>query len=100
CLCRGKYGNHRGLSFLALPDRPAEADLAVVDAKIEAAIGIGADPGLVGDRGAVPAIVGEWNQASPRALLTHRPVLALHGSLPRDVRHLSRPECPASRTRR
>src|SRR5947208_13800869 len=37
----------------------AEADLAVVDANVEPAIGIAAHPGLVGDRGAIPPVVGQ-----------------------------------------
>src|SRR4051795_6296525 len=64
--------------FIALPYRPAETDFSVVDAQIEAAVGIGADPRLVGDRRALAAIVGKWNEGSLRALLTGRPLLRLH----------------------
>src|SRR6185295_10943715 len=60
------------LSFIAGPDRPPDRDLAVVDPEIEPALGIGADPGLVGDRRSVPPVVGEWNQHPLRALLTRR----------------------------
>src|SRR3954453_3834628 len=43
--------------FIALPYRPAETDFSIVDAQIEAAVGIGADPRLVSDRRALTAIV-------------------------------------------
>ncbi len=65
-------------SLIALPYRPPEADLAIVDAQIEAAVWIGAHPGLVGDGSAFAAVVGKWNQSSLRALLAARPFLRLH----------------------
>src|SRR5688572_28316162 len=42
--------------------RAAQADLTIVDADVEAACGVGADPGLVGDRGAISAVVRKWDQ--------------------------------------
>src|SRR5262245_5123640 len=61
-------------SLVALADRPSEADLAVVDPEVEAAIGIGADPGLVGDRGPFATVVGEGDEAALRAFQACRPL--------------------------
>src|SRR5437773_11805424 len=58
------------------PDAAAEADLAVVDAKVEPAGRIAAHPGLVCDRRAVPTVVRERQQ---------NPVVALPALRKRDV---------------
>src|SRR5580765_46217 len=50
------------------PDAAAEADLAVVDAKVEPAGRIAAHPGLVGDRRAVATVVRERQQNAVVAL--------------------------------
>src|SRR5215218_1004223 len=67
-------------SLIALPYRSAETDFPVVDPKVEPAVRIGADPRLVGNRRALPPIIGKWNQGSLGALLTTRPFLDLHAS--------------------
>src|SRR3954471_10051064 len=54
-------------SLVALADGSSEADLAVVDSEVEAAVGIGADPGLVRDRSPLAAVVGEGDEAAFRA---------------------------------
>src|SRR6476646_2012180 len=46
----------------------AEADLAVVDAQVEAARRVVADPGLVGDWRAVASVVGQREQHALSAL--------------------------------
>src|SRR3954452_10634170 len=66
------------LLLVGLADSSSEADFPVVDSEIEAAVGGGADPSLVGDRRAFAAIVGKWNEGSLRALLTGRPLLRFH----------------------
>src|SRR5690242_15206430 len=58
---------------MALLDHPAETDLAIINAQIEAAVGIGADPGFVGDWRTFAAVIGEWNQRPVAALLASRP---------------------------
>src|SRR3712207_4936330 len=55
-------------SLVALADGAAEADLSVVDADVEAAVRVGADPRLVGDRRAVAAVVGQRYEQSLVAL--------------------------------
>src|ERR687895_196851 len=72
--------------LITLPYRPPKADFTVIDSKIETAVRIGAHPGLVGDRRALPSVVRQGYQSSLRALLTGRPLLGLHGSLPGSVR--------------
>src|SRR5437763_5578948 len=67
-----------GRLFVALPDGPAEGDLAVVDAEIEPAVGIGADPGLISDRRTFAAVVGQRDQGPLGALLTRRPLGLFH----------------------
>src|SRR5688572_22674211 len=49
-------------------DSSSQADLAVVDANVEPAVGIAADPRLVGDRGPIPTVVGQGEQHSVTAL--------------------------------
>src|SRR5689334_5834748 len=53
-----------GRSLLRLPDRAPEADLAVVDPDVEAALRVAADPRLVGDRRAVAPIIRERQERS------------------------------------
>src|SRR5262249_54780860 len=61
----GRYSEPSKLGLLAgRTDRAAETDFAVVDANVEAAGGIGADPSFVGDRGAVPAVIRKWDEHS------------------------------------
>src|SRR5882672_1734927 len=70
----GRYRSRieRGFSvaylFLRLTHHLAEADLAVIDANVEATTRIGAYPGFERDRRAVPSIVREWDQDSGIAL--------------------------------
>src|SRR5580765_4602512 len=64
--------------LVALSDRPPEGDLAVIDAEIEAAVGIGTDPRLVRDRRALAPVVGERNQGTLRALLARRKFDLVH----------------------
>src|SRR4051812_34742402 len=73
-------------SLVALPYCPAEADLSVIDPKIEATVRIGTDPCLVGNRRAFSAIIRKWNQGSLGALLTARPFLNLHLSSGAELR--------------
>src|SRR5688572_25261443 len=65
------------------PDHAAQADLTVIDTNIEAAVGIGAHPGFVGDRCALAAIIRERNQHTRTALHAFRKSELLHeASLP------------------
>src|SRR5690606_6691270 len=50
------------LLLVTLADRPSEADLAIIDADIEAAFGADADPRLEGDRGPVTSVVRKWHE--------------------------------------
>src|SRR5262249_35636318 len=74
------------------PDAAAEADLAVVDAKVEPASRIAAHPGLVRDGRSVAAVVGERQQ---------NPVVALPALRKRDF-HPSPPppDAPTPRSPR
>jgi hypothetical protein len=51
---------------------PSEADLAVVDSQVEAAIRIAAHPRLVRDRRAIPAVVAERKERALATLPAHR----------------------------
>jgi len=51
-------------SLIALPYRPSEADFPVVDAEIEPAIWVGADPRFVSDRSAFTPVIGKRNESS------------------------------------
>src|SRR5262245_42787063 len=51
-------------------DAASLADLAVVDANVETAVGVVAHPRLVGDRGAIATVVGERKQHPVVALET------------------------------
>src|SRR5690554_3480226 len=67
----------RARLLVALTDRATEADLAVVDPDVEAALRIRADPGLVGDRRAVTTVVRE-RQHVPLSTLLAPWVIHLH----------------------
>src|SRR5687768_1373048 len=88
-------------SLEALADGAAEADLAVVDADVEAAVGVGAHPRLVGDGGAFAAVVRQRHQDPLVALLALR-VLAVvrHDSLPIPLKfpHRAQTHPPHTRT--
>src|SRR5262245_13606719 len=60
----------RGRLLAREPEPASEADLAVVDADIEAAVRVVADPRLVGDRRSVAAVVGQRQQDPLAALET------------------------------
>src|SRR3954453_10602851 len=66
------------LFLVGLADSSSEADFPVVASEIEAAVGVGADPSLVGDRRAFAAIGRKRNEGSLRALLTGGPFLPFH----------------------
>src|SRR5215471_16268174 len=72
-------------------DGAAETDFAVVDANVETAGGIGANPGFVGDRSAVPAVVRKWDEHSRRALSALR---KLHFHVPDPPLHTIRRQAP------
>src|SRR6267142_597461 len=55
-------------------DRATQADLTVVDADVEAAGGIRTDPGLVRNRGAIPAVIRERYQHSNRTFTAIREI--------------------------
>src|SRR5688500_10148613 len=59
-------------SLVGGPDRAAEAQLTVVDADVEPAVGVAADPGLVGDRCAIAAVVAHREQVAVAALSAGR----------------------------
>src|SRR5688572_30553663 len=59
-----------GRLFERLADRSADRDLAVVDADVEPAVGVAADPGLVPDRGPLPPVVRQGDQNALLALQT------------------------------
>src|SRR5918994_5431898 len=88
------------LSLVALPYRPAEADLAIFDAQVEPAIGIGADPCLVGDGSSLAAVVRKWDQGPLGAFLAARPFLALHVPLQIGIEGATRRAGPANRRNR
>src|SRR5665213_1162354 len=72
----------RACSFVRLCDCAAEADLAVVDADVEAALGIAANPRLVHDRRPIAPVVA---QRQHRTLLTFPAVrkrIVLHAATP------------------
>jgi hypothetical protein len=70
-LARGA-GESRIRLFVRLPDCPAETDLAVVDAEVEATFGVRTNPRLVGNGSAVAAIVAQWYQCSAVTLAAFR----------------------------
>src|SRR5687768_8467480 len=65
-------------SLVTLPDRTAEADLAVVDSNVESAFRIRANPRLVCDRCTITAIVGQRQHV---AAATFSTVRELHARL-------------------
>jgi hypothetical protein len=60
------------LLFVRRTHGPSEADLAVVDSQVEAAIRIAAHPRLVRDRRAIPAVVAERKERALATLPAHR----------------------------
>src|SRR6185437_1629732 len=77
-------------SFVRLADRPPKADLAVVDANVETALGVVAHPRLVGDGRSFASIIAERKHGSLAAFATVRQLAHIHCSSPPPVRH-SRP---------
>src|SRR5207253_2044881 len=81
---RSRRARARRPSLLeALADRATEGDLPVIDADVETALGVRADPGLVSDRRPVAAVVRQRNEET---LLT----FSAGGPLP-DVVHAAPP---------
>lgn len=54
-----------------MADRFADADLAVVDAQMEAAMWVRANPGFEYDRRAFPAVIGQRHEDAGRAFLAY-----------------------------
>src|SRR5439155_17979500 len=54
-------------SLLRRADGTPVTQFAVIDADVEAAVGVAARPGLVGDRRAVATVVAEWEQRAGSA---------------------------------
>ena len=69
-------------SLERLADILANTDLAVVNPQMETAVRIGADPGFIPYRGAVPAVVAERNEDTGLAFQTFRELTLAHYAFP------------------
>src|SRR5689334_23105206 len=73
--------------LVRLSERPAEIDLAVIDADVEATLGIAAYPCLVRDGSAIPAVVAHRQEFAVSAFSTLRQLDVLHHKSSPGVAH-------------
>ena len=82
CHDAGRHGAGRDWGsamrlLVRLTDGTAEADLSVINADVEAALGIAAHPGLVGNRRTIASVIAEREKYALFALLAMREIHGL-----------------------